>query len=279
MRKQLHFAPAAVAVGCFVFLNASVWAQDQHTDKDKDKNRTGVTDQTKTGASSTDPNRATPTDQNKTTTSSDQTTTTSTTTSTTNPSSSASDLKPADRNFVMKAAQGGMAEVELGKLAQQKASSDDVKNFANRMVEDHQKANDELKQWVGTKSITLPTDLNAKDKATLDRLSALSGPAFDKAYMQFMLKDHKKDVSEFMLPQSLEEDARFRAAVREGIAQADRGEFIEGRRNGCPPGADVAFIKMRIRWTPAAAADLQHISHYLKDPPSPLPTPDHAQTP
>jgi predicted transcriptional regulator len=54
----------------------------------------------------------------------------------------------------------------------------------------------------------------------------------------------------------LQEDARFRAAVREGIAQADRGEFIE-QAEMRPPGADVALIKMRIRWTPAAAADLQ----------------------
>jgi len=57
----------------------------------------------------------------------------------------------------------------------------------------------------------------------------------------------------------LEEDAQFRVAVREGIAQADRGEFIEEEENGRQPGADVALIKMRIRWTPASAADLQRV--------------------
>ena len=63
----------------------------------------------------------------------------------------------------------------------------------------------------------------------------------------------------------LQEDARFRAAVREGVAQADRGEFIEEDRNGCPVRTDVAFLKMQLRWTPAAVADLEHISDYLKE--------------
>jgi putative membrane protein len=106
--------------------------------------------------------------------------------------------KPAsDQKFVMDAAKGGMAEVELGKLAQDKASNDQVKNFGKRMVDDHSKANDELQTLAKNKNITLPSDLDAKDKATKDRLSKLSGPAFDRAYMAAMLQDHKKDVSEF----------------------------------------------------------------------------------
>jgi putative membrane protein len=103
----------------------------------------------------------------------------------------------ADHTFVMKAAEGGMAEVELGQLAADKATSDEVKNFGKRMVADHGKANDELKSLAQQKNITLPTDVNAKDKATKDRLSKLSGPAFDKAYMQHMLQDHRTDVNEF----------------------------------------------------------------------------------
>jgi putative membrane protein len=102
-----------------------------------------------------------------------------------------------DHKFVMDAAKGGMAEVELGKLAQDKASNDQVKNFGKRMVDDHSKANDELQTLAKNKNITLPTDLDPKDKALKDRLSKLSGPAFDHAYMSAMLQDHKKDVSEF----------------------------------------------------------------------------------
>ena len=112
-------------------------------------------------------------------------------------SAPAASKQGSDQKFVMDAAKGGMAEVELGKLAQDKASNDQVKNFGKRMVDDHSKANDELQTLAKNKSITLPTDLDPKDKATKDRLSKLSGPAFDRAYMAAMLQDHKKDVSEF----------------------------------------------------------------------------------
>jgi putative membrane protein len=112
-------------------------------------------------------------------------------------STSKSGVSLADEKFVEKAAQGGMAEVELGQLATQKASSDDVKKFGQRMVDDHSKANEELKQVAGSKGIDLPMSLNAKDQATKDRLSKLSGDAFDRAYLQDMVKDHIKDVAEF----------------------------------------------------------------------------------
>ncbi|SRR5581483_11570782 len=115
-------------------------------------------------------------------------------------SSSAADssqLSAADQEFVKKAAQGGMAEVELGKLAAQNASSDEVKKFGQRMVDDHGKANDQLKQLAGSKGVTLPADLTAKDQALKDRLSKLSGEEFDRAYMKNMVRDHKKDVAEF----------------------------------------------------------------------------------
>ena len=104
---------------------------------------------------------------------------------------------PADQAFAKEAATGGLAEVALGNLARQKASSSDVKAFGDRMVTDHSKANDELKQWAASNSVTLPADLDAKSKATQDRLSKLSGDAFDKAYMKDMVADHKKDVAAF----------------------------------------------------------------------------------
>jgi len=111
--------------------------------------------------------------------------------------SGSSQLSAADQTFVKKAAQGGMAEVELGKLATQKASSEEVKKFGQRMVDDHTKANDQLKQIAGNKGVTLPTDLDSKDQALKDRLSKLDGEKFDQAYMKNMVRDHTKDVSEF----------------------------------------------------------------------------------
>src|SRR5205823_13350550 len=89
----------------------------------------------------------------------------------------------ADHKFAMDAAAGGMAEVELGRLAASKASNADVKNFAQRMVDDHSKANDELKSVASKENIKLPAAIDAKHKATIDRFSKLSGAAFDRAYV------------------------------------------------------------------------------------------------
>ena len=110
---------------------------------------------------------------------------------------SANRLASADTTFATKAAQGGMAEVKLGNLAKDHASSDAVKKFGQRMVDDHTKANDELKSIASKKGISLPSDIDAKDQATYDRLSKLNGAAFDKAYMADMVKDHRTDIAEF----------------------------------------------------------------------------------
>jgi putative membrane protein len=102
-----------------------------------------------------------------------------------------------DIEFVLDAAKGGRAEVELGQLASQRAQNDEVKKFAQRMVDDHTKANEQLKQIAESKSIKLPDDLEAKDKTLMQRLEKLNGAAFDRAYMNAMVTDHVKDVSEF----------------------------------------------------------------------------------
>ncbi len=102
-----------------------------------------------------------------------------------------------DTQFAKKAAQGGMAEVKMGQLAQQKGTADSVKKFGARMVEDHSKAGDELKQAASQSNITLPTDMSAKDKATYDMLSKLSGAAFDRAYARDMVRDHEEDIADF----------------------------------------------------------------------------------
>jgi putative membrane protein len=108
-----------------------------------------------------------------------------------------STVSAADKSFMNKAAEGGLAEVQLGQLAEQKGAAQPVKDFGHRMVMDHGQANDKLKGIASTKGVTLPASLSPKDKALYDKLSAMSGEAFDKAYMQAMIKDHNMDVAEF----------------------------------------------------------------------------------
>jgi len=105
--------------------------------------------------------------------------------------------KTSDRAFLLKAAQGGMTEVELGKIAQEKATAPEVKQFGSHMVMDHSKANDELKAIAAEKGVTVPSSLDAKHQAMVDHFNHLSGPEFDHAYVQAMVKDHEKDAAEF----------------------------------------------------------------------------------
>jgi putative membrane protein len=113
----------------------------------------------------------------------------------------------ADQSFVKEAAIGGLAEVQLGNLAKDKASNPDVKQFGERMATDHAKANDELKQLAQQKNVTVPTELDKKNQALVDRLSKLSGDAFDKAYMRAMVSDHKHDVAGFKRESTSGKDA------------------------------------------------------------------------
>lgn len=123
----------------------------------------------------------------------------------------AAGLSAADSKFMHEAAAGGMAEVELGRLAADKASNPDVKQFGQRMVDDHGKANDELKSLASQKSVTLSLTPEAAQKATQARLSKLSGDAFDRAYMQDMVKDHDKDVAAFKRASTTAADAELKA--------------------------------------------------------------------
>lgn len=106
-------------------------------------------------------------------------------------------LTSKDFDFVSDATRGGMEEVQLGELAKQKAGSPAVREFGDRMVTDHQKANDDLKQLVQKKGALIPTSLSHRENMTLEHLQKLSGAEFDKAYMSDMVRDHKKDVKEF----------------------------------------------------------------------------------
>lgn len=92
-------------------------------------------------------------------------------------------LSKSDRQFVIEAAQGGIAEVTLGQIATKRAVSNEVKQYAQHMIDDHTKANAELMQLAKRKDITVLTNMDAKRQALITKISKLSGKSFDQAYM------------------------------------------------------------------------------------------------
>jgi len=102
-----------------------------------------------------------------------------------------------DSQFANKAAAGGMSEIKLGQLAVDKGRNSAVKEFGQRMVTDHSKANDELKSIALRTNIALPDTTTASDQSLYERLSKLSGSEFDRAYARAMVKDHQEDVTTF----------------------------------------------------------------------------------
>ena len=116
-----------------------------------------------------------------------------------------------DLAFMNAAAPGGMAEVELGKLAAGKAENAEVKAFAQKMVEDHSKAGEDLKQLAAQKKVSLPPDLMPAHTQLMEKLSKLSGAEFDKEYVKAMVADHNKDVTAFESASKTAGDADLKA--------------------------------------------------------------------
>lgn len=106
-------------------------------------------------------------------------------------------LSSKDQKFLMDAAMGGLMEVELGRWAAQVGTSPEVKQFGQRMIADHSKANTELAQLASSKGVTLPTQLDEKHQRDVSKIARLKGADFDRAYSKAMLGDHEKDVKEF----------------------------------------------------------------------------------
>ncbi len=122
-----------------------------------------------------------------------------------------------DADFMVKAASGGMLEVELGKMATERASSQEVKDFGRKMVEDHTKANNELKALAAKKNITLPTTVSNDHQKHIDDLAKLSGTEFDEEYMQLMTKDHHEDVELFEEATREAKDAEIKAFAAQNL--------------------------------------------------------------
>ena len=126
-------------------------------------------------------------------------------------SNMSNNVSSADKEFMDKAAQGGMMEVQLGQMAASKAQNADVKAFGQKMVEDHSNANTELKSVARENNVTLPTEVSAEQKEDMDKLSKLSGAAFDKEYVKMMVEDHEKDVADFQKQSESAADADVKA--------------------------------------------------------------------
>ncbi|RZK32641.1 MAG: DUF4142 domain-containing protein [Hymenobacter sp.] len=106
--------------------------------------------------------------------------------------------RPAfDSNFLTKAASGGMLEVQLGQQVAQKATTPEAKSFAQQMVTDHTKANEELKALAAKKNITLPTTLGKDQQEVYDKVLAEKGVDLDKKYVSEMLDDHQEDIKAY----------------------------------------------------------------------------------
>ncbi|HYG09113.1 MAG TPA: DUF4142 domain-containing protein [Pyrinomonadaceae bacterium] len=102
-------------------------------------------------------------------------------------------VSSTDRKFAMMAAMGGMAEVEMARLALTRASSDAVKQYAQKMIDDHTPNNAELMQIASAKGITLPTAPDAKHRAMMAKMEQLSGAEFDRHYIMMAgNRDHAK---------------------------------------------------------------------------------------
>jgi putative membrane protein len=138
------------------------------------------------------------------------------------PVSSEAQAAITDQAFAKDAARGSMAEVKLGKLAQDNGSSEAVKTFGTRMVAEHTNADHKLKEAAAQEHIPLPTDLAAKDQATYDRLSKLSGADFDRAYAQDMVKDHQQDLRDFQREANHGNDDLIRAFAAQSVPMIQR---------------------------------------------------------
>ena len=165
-------------------------------------------------------------------------------------------LPRGDHRFVQTAIQGGQAEVELARMAQSRATNADVKAFAQRMEQDHGKANDELTRMANAKFKPMEMKPEAMHRREADRLAKASGAEFDRAYMRQMVEDHRKTVSEFQKAARSAEDAEVKAfaartlpTLQQHLQQAQslnaslEGGAKSGMRSGTAPGATTATTR------------------------------------
>ena len=147
------------------------------------------------------------------------------------PAARAAPITRGDKAFIDKVAEGGRAEVQLGRLAEDKAADQGVKDFGRRMVEDHGKANRELSELAARKGLE-PTAEIGKQSGLYERLSKLAGREFDREYVREMVKDHRADVAEFKRMSDKAADPDLKAWVAKTLPTLEEHlRMIEGLRN------------------------------------------------
>ena len=135
---------------------------------------------------------------------------------------SKSSLDRADRKHFREIAQANMAEVQAGKLAQSKASSNDVKKFAQHMVDDHSKMLKEQETMAQSKGVALPKEPGKAEKSALKKLQSESGAQFDKSYMQQMVKDHEKALKLVQDTAKTAKDAELKQAAEKAAPEVQQ---------------------------------------------------------
>jgi putative membrane protein len=121
-----------------------------------------------------------------------------------------------DKKFLTQASQGNYDEIQLGKLAEEKATNPAVKRFGERMVTDHTKLTEKMKPFADEWGIAAPTALSSDAQKEYDNLKGKSGADFDKAYISDMVSDHSKDLDAFTKEVKNTKDAKFKASVEQG---------------------------------------------------------------
>jgi len=149
-----------------------------------------------------------------------------------------------DARFIAEAARGNEAEIELGQLAQQKAQSPEVKSLAQRLVTDHTRANQQLKQLAQKEGMSVPTGLDKDQKDLRARLEKLNGAAFDRAFVDAQVKDHQKDVKFYQDEGSRLQDPQLKSfaqqtlpVLQEHLQMAERAESQVGASGSSSSGS------------------------------------------
>jgi putative membrane protein len=139
-----------------------------------------------------------------------------------------------DLQFMKDAARGGIAEVKMGELGQSNGESQPVKDFSQRLVTDHSKANEELKQLAMKKGVTLPDAMNEQQKTMIQHLSSLKGREFDAAFKQHAVEDHQKDVEKFKTASEKAKDADLKAFAAKTLPTLQQHLELAKQLNATP---------------------------------------------
>jgi putative membrane protein len=133
-----------------------------------------------------------------------------------------------DTAFVHKALEGGVAEVQLGQLAQEKSQSEDVKQFAQRMVQDHTQLGTQMQPVAKQLGVSQPKGPSKKDKQLMAKLQGLSGQQFDEEYIKVMVKAHREDLKDFKTEAEMTQDPNVKQAAQQGVTViSDHLKMIE----------------------------------------------------